>query len=195
VYLLTGPHTNQLPGLSTVGVATLADDLGWKVDEVQACWDEIEKSGMAQADWKARVIYVPSYITAEPPKNPNTVLGWASTWGLIPACALKEAAREAFLRHMQGRGKPEKGPSFEEAFRRACPAAGNGYGNGFGNGSPDGSTNHSSNDSPNGWGNQEQEQVSGTGAGAGAGTVAERAARFIGERSSDKTFNRVGRVD
>jgi hypothetical protein len=138
IYLLTGEHTCQIPGLARVGEAALAESLGWSVPAFHRCWREIEGAGLAQADWASRVVWLPNAIRYDPPANPNIVKGWHRPWREIPDCDLKERARIHIESHCA-----ERGPSFVEAFRGIC-----------GNGS----TNGSANRSRNGLGNQDQDQ-------------------------------------
>lgn len=119
LYLLTGDHTNQIPGLSSAGEGRLSESLGWSIDAFRTTWGEIEAMRMASADWQARVVWLRNAILYNEPANPNVVKGWAKTWATIPECELKERARRDLLRWMRDRGT-----SFVAAFDRACPAQG-----------------------------------------------------------------------
>lgn len=142
LFLLLGPHTRALPGLFSAGRAALAEALGWSVPGFQHAWHEIEKLGMAQADWKARVVWMPNAIRHNPPPNPNVIRGWRSELSDVPECALKCAAVNAFGIYCARLGEP-----FVQAFREA-----------LGEGSLNGSRKGSGNGSPNGRGIQEQDQ-------------------------------------
>jgi hypothetical protein len=119
IYLLTGEHTNQIPGLSTAGASRLAEDLTWPIERFRRCWAEIADAGMAHADWDARVVWVPNAIRYNQPVSPNVVKSWAKTWRLVAQCELKERARRELHKAMRDRGPP-----FLEAFMAACPPCG-----------------------------------------------------------------------
>ena len=76
VHLLTGPSTSSVPGLFCAGKAQLAEELGWTVDDFDGCWAEVEAAGMAQADWGARLVWLPNAMPHNEPSNPNQVKGW-----------------------------------------------------------------------------------------------------------------------
>lgn len=91
IYLLTGSHTDGLPGLYAVGAAALAEELGQSVEELRAAFEELRSLGMALADWDARVVLLPNAIRHQPPNNPNHVASWMKMLRRIPECALKDA--------------------------------------------------------------------------------------------------------
>lgn len=117
-YLLTGPHTNLIPGLFTAGRAGLAEALGWEQPDFDACWDEISTQKIASADWKARVVWIPKAIEHNKPASPSVVVGWRRHWPLIPECNLKWTA----FRHLRGYLETEMGAGFVNAFVSACLA-------------------------------------------------------------------------
>lgn len=92
--LLTGPHTTSIPGLSChIGEAGLAEGLGWPLRAFRACWGEIAGQGMAEADWQARVIFLPRAIEHNEPESPSVVQSWLKkTLPEVPECALKRKA-------------------------------------------------------------------------------------------------------
>jgi hypothetical protein len=149
VYLLAGPHTTSLPGLSSIGEAALAEALGWPLPAFRRCFRELADLGMVRADWNARVVWVPNAIRYNPPPNYKVVVGWKVHWEEIPECGLKAEALRA-LRD----GLPDKEP-IRKAFAKA-----------FGVGPPGATANGSANGTPNGSGYgigkgmpiQEQEQ-------------------------------------
>lgn len=92
LYLVLGPHNTSLPGLFRASEVVLADELGWPVEDFRRCWAEIEGRGMARADWKARVVWVPSAIEDNEPESPNVVTGWKNHVAEVPDCDLKAEA-------------------------------------------------------------------------------------------------------
>lgn len=115
IYLLTGPHTCNIPGLSHVGRAALAEALGWEPEAFDEAFREAFLQGMVEADFRARVIWVPKAICYNQPESPNVVKSWGAYWDEIPECELKARAYQhlkAFLK--------AKGEAFEKAFLKAC---------------------------------------------------------------------------
>lgn len=105
IYLLTGSHTDGLPGLYAVGAAALAEALGQTVDELIANFAELMSLGMALADWDARVVYLPNAIKHQPPNNPNHLTSWVKMLRRIPECPLKDAWLEQLTRWAEAAGK------------------------------------------------------------------------------------------
>ena len=111
LYLLTGPHTTAIPGLFAAGEAGLTEALGWSLATFRKAWLEIERAGMARADWRARVVWIPKALLYNEPENPNVVKGWATQLRELPECDLTRAAATAIAGYL----KP-KGPSWLEAW-------------------------------------------------------------------------------
>lgn len=116
LYLLTNPDTVNVPGLYRAGEAAMAEALGWDLKGFRRAFAEISARGMAFADWKARVVWIPKAIVHNPPENPNVVKGWASTWDEIPECELKAEAWSEMKGFLEGFGE-----GFGKAFLEACP--------------------------------------------------------------------------
>lgn len=103
IYLLTNPNSSPLPGLFRAGRLQLAEELGWEIEDFDRCAGEILSAGMAFADWRSRVIYLPNAIAYNEPENPNVVAAWRAALEEIPACELRDraaAAIEAYLSRM-----------------------------------------------------------------------------------------------
>jgi hypothetical protein len=121
-YLLTGPHCTIVPGLFALGEATLAERLGWPLEDTRRCLAEILEAGMARIDRRAGLIWLPNALKHNQPKNPNVVVGWRDTWALLPECPLLEEARESLRAQLADRdaerAKADTPPaqSFVEAF-------------------------------------------------------------------------------
>lgn len=115
-HLLTGQHTGAVPGLSSIGEAAMAEDLGWPLEGFREAFREVFREGMAKADWKARVVWVPNVIKYDPPQSPNVVKSWRTAWDEMPECALKLEAWHVLRAFLEGKGK-----AFLEAFLEACP--------------------------------------------------------------------------
>lgn len=114
-FLLTGPQTTRIPGLFSSGEAGLAESIGWPLEGFRKAFREIFTKGMAEADWKAHLIWVPKAIFYNKPENPNVVKGWKDTWEEMPECELKLKAFQHLEDYVKGLGK-----GFTEAFQAAC---------------------------------------------------------------------------
>lgn len=103
--LLIGPQTGLIPGVQCIGRAAFAEQLGWEVEDFTACFNEIASQGMATADWKARLIWLPNAIKHNEPANPKQVAAWHEAWSLVPNCPLKDEAGAAIRAYLETRGK------------------------------------------------------------------------------------------
>jgi len=115
IYLLTGPDTASLPGLFRAGEAGMAEALGWSLKAFREAFAEVFAEGMAEADWTARVVWVPNAIRYNEPESPNVIRGWRTAWDELPECALKAKAFSTFKAFTEA-----KGEGFAKAFREAC---------------------------------------------------------------------------
>lgn len=116
IYLLTNPDTTSLPGLFRAGEAGLAEALGWPLEGFREGFRELSSGGLAKADWKARLVFLPNVIRHNPPENPNVIKGWKTPWDELPECDLKVEAYQLFKEFLEGFAK-----GFQEAFRGALP--------------------------------------------------------------------------
>src|SRR5258708_6406366 len=86
LYLLTNPHTTNIPGLYCVGAAALAEELGWSLEDFKKALDEVLAQRLVMVDLEARVILIPNSIKYNKPQSPNVVRSWATWWNEIPEC-------------------------------------------------------------------------------------------------------------
>lgn len=114
LYLLTGPHTTPLPGISVIGEAALAEAIGWPLTGFRRAFAEIEKQGMVKSDWRARVVVLPNAIEYNWPENPNIIRGWARYWDSVPECQLKNDAALSISKSLQV--KPNLAATFAETI-------------------------------------------------------------------------------
>ena len=105
IYLLTGPHTTSVPGLFHVGEATLAESLGWPLKALREAFAEVLSKGMAEADFLARVIWIPKAIFYNRPESKNVVKSWRAYWDEIPECELKVKAHKYIKAFLEGLGE------------------------------------------------------------------------------------------
>jgi hypothetical protein len=154
IYLLTGPMTGPIPGLFRAGRAALIEELGWESDDFDRTFQELVDRGMARADFKARLIWLPNGFRHNPPANPNVVKSWRSELAIIPECQLKQDAIVALLKVLA-----QQGANYVDALRQTPKlASAQAIVNGFGNGSVNSSANGIEEASGNRMPNQEQYQ-------------------------------------
>lgn len=113
-YLITGPHTTAIPGLFTAGELSLTEGLRWSLVGFRRAWKEVESRGMAEADWSARVVWLPNAIRHNEPESPNVVKGWRQFLDEIPECDLKAKALSNLEGYLEAMGE-----AFAEAFASA----------------------------------------------------------------------------
>ena len=120
IYLLTGPHTTSVPGLFAAGEAALSEALDWPLKGFQKAFQELFGKGMAKADWKARVVWIPNAFKYNVPESPNVVKSWSGLLSEIPECSLKTEAIKQLKAYIEGMGKGFQ-DAFEKAYSKAMP--------------------------------------------------------------------------
>lgn len=133
-HLLICQENGPLPGVVKAGAAALAEALEWLPEQLRERFEELLQEGLAEADWKARLIFLPNAIRYNPPNNPNVVAGWSKHWDALPDGPLKVRIwtryHEFFLEDKERRER-EQDPgatrkqmasdAFLVAFLRAIP--------------------------------------------------------------------------
>jgi len=115
-FLLTGPHTTAIPGLFRAGRAAMAEELGWELEAFDKAFAEVTTQGMAEADFKAKLVWLPNAIKHNKPESPNVVIGWRAEIDLLPECELKHRALVAIRAHLA-----TVGPTYVDAFNKVVP--------------------------------------------------------------------------
>lgn len=92
LYLITGTHTGPIPGLFRAGRAGMAEELGWDIEAFDKAFAEVSNEGMAIADFKARLVWLPNALRHNKPESPNVVRSWRAELSLLPECELKDQA-------------------------------------------------------------------------------------------------------
>ena len=118
-FLLTGPHTGPIPGLFRAGRAAMAEELDWDQEDFDKAFTEVSEQGMAKADFKVRLVWLPKAIRYNKPESPNVVRGWRVELDLLPECDLKREAIEAIREALS-----DAGPSYVEAFEEVLSGKG-----------------------------------------------------------------------
>jgi hypothetical protein len=91
-WLITGPATTPVPGLIPIGKAAMAEQLRWPVQATERCFGEVQRQGMAFADWDAPLIWLPNGVKYRLPRNEKQAKGWLSYLDAVPDCELKRVA-------------------------------------------------------------------------------------------------------
>lgn len=105
-FLLTGPHTSPIPGLFRAGRAAMAEELGWEQEAFDEAFQEVSAKGMAKADFKAKLIWLPNALKHNKPESPNVVKSWRKEVILLPECALRNEAIAALRAYLETIGEP-----------------------------------------------------------------------------------------
>ena len=95
IYLLTSPRSTSIPGIVAVGAMGLAEDLDWPVKATRARLAELEAAGVVRVDHEAKLLWLPNSLDHNPPANASVVLGWGSSWRLLPECPLRTMAQDS----------------------------------------------------------------------------------------------------
>ena len=115
-YLLTGPHTNGLPGLYNVGLAALAENLEWSLEGLSKRFRELLDKEMVKYDPKVRVVLIPKALSYDPPANPNVVKFWGKLYDVIPNCEIKNEFYQILKLYLEGLQEPLR-ERFMKPFR------------------------------------------------------------------------------
>lgn len=90
--LLTCPQMTKIPGLLLAGTGALADEWKGPVSEFKEVFAELQTSGLCQADWEARVVYVVPLLTemvCNRPNGPSQAAAFGTVvFRLAPDCEL-----------------------------------------------------------------------------------------------------------
>lgn len=122
IFMITGPHTSSIPGLFRAGRASMAEELGWEVEDFDEAFQEVFDKGMAKADFKARLMWIPNAIKHNKPASPNVVTSWGREFDLLPECDLKLEAYEHLKASIHALGEAY-GKAFDKAFRKPSEKA------------------------------------------------------------------------
>jgi hypothetical protein len=113
---LTGPELTNVPGLFPAREVGLADALGWELEAFREAFEEVSREGLAAADWKAGLVWVPNAIRHNEPESPNVILSWEVTLADLPDCRLKDLALQALESWCKARGE-----GWAKAWAKAYP--------------------------------------------------------------------------
>jgi hypothetical protein len=114
--LLTAPEQTCIPGVILIREGGLADDLGWSTEGLREAFAEVFRKGMAKADWKAGLVWLPNASKHNRPESPNVVKAWASLWPDLPDSPLKAEISRALQDLAE-----DLPQAFREVFRKTWP--------------------------------------------------------------------------
>lgn len=116
LWLLTSPESGLVPGLIRIGLAGMAEAIGWTTEQTSALMDELVAAGMARVDWKARLVWLPKALSRNLPRQAQNMSPWAKAWSEIPECPLKAEAWQGMFDTLAS-----KKPELAESFEKQCP--------------------------------------------------------------------------
>lgn len=116
--LVTGPECNAIPGVVVANKGQLADAFGWSPRRISNAFGELDRAGLAIADWKAGVIVLSDLLNREKPRTPNVIKSWGRHYGQVPACKLKEDVGRLLSEMIAGMSA-----GFREAMLGSFPGA------------------------------------------------------------------------
>jgi hypothetical protein len=114
IYLLTGPHTNSIPGLFVSGKAALAEALNWDDDAFGKAFQELLDKKMVQFDRKTRLIWIPNALKYNLPESPNVIRSWKGQIRELPESDLLKTAISSIKGEIYSMGE-----GFQKAFAEA----------------------------------------------------------------------------
>lgn len=106
LYLLTGPHTGPIPGLSLASRMALIEALRWTSRSFNLAFAELESANFARADWPHQVLWLPGVIEGNVPTSPKIITSWREEFKIFPACDVKNSAVDEFHRVFHKLGVP-----------------------------------------------------------------------------------------
>lgn len=124
-YLLTGPHTNSIPGLFVIGKSALAEALKWDetddlLDGFRKAFQELLDAKMIRFDQKTRLVWIPKAIKYNLPESPNVIRSWKGQVRELPESILLTEALCSIRNTVYGMGEGfQKG--FDEVFGKGLP--------------------------------------------------------------------------
>ena len=89
----------------------MAEELDWEQEAFDEAFREVSKQGMAKADFKARLVWLPKAVLHNKPESPNVVRSWRVEMDLLPECELKREAIAGIRAALGAMGAP-----YVEAF-------------------------------------------------------------------------------
>jgi len=120
--LLCGPETTCVPGVVRATLGGLAERMGWPIEELRRCWEELVRAEMVEADFRDGVIWLPKAPKQRQnrPASPNAGTAWGRLVATLPEGRMREAIRDAYLEAFGDAFGEGKGKAILDAFAKAC---------------------------------------------------------------------------
>jgi hypothetical protein len=121
----------------------LAGSIDFTTEEFERSFAELQSARMAEADWAARLVWLPNAVRYNPPDNVNVAKAWAREFMQLPECELRSRAATETLAFLS-RWNQDVANAFAAEADIAAPkesktsATSTTYLNGSGNGSGNG---------------------------------------------------------
>lgn len=122
IYLLTGPHTNSIPGVFVAGKATLSESLEWDFEVFGKVFQELLDAKMIRFDQKTRLVWIPNALKYNLPESPNVIRSWKAQIRELPESELLGDALYSIRNTIYGMGEGFQ-KAFVEAFGKDFPKA------------------------------------------------------------------------
>lgn len=114
-YLCTTPRAGSIPGVFTLSIEETAKRLRWPVEDTKMVFAEILSQHRAEYDEATELLFIPSALRHDSPRNPNVVKSWRRQWAEVPPGDLKARINEAFGRYLGSLGE-----GFAEAWAKVA---------------------------------------------------------------------------
>lgn len=90
LWLEIGPATIAIPGVLPIGRLAAAEALAWDPADFDRCFAELERHGLAVADWKQKLILLPHKLREAEgsPQSPSALQTLRRAFDELPACDL-----------------------------------------------------------------------------------------------------------
>lgn len=123
LFIMTHPHMTAIGGIRAT-VAGLASE-HYKLPE--KAFKEAFQKGIAVADKKAPLVWLPNFLKYNPPESPNVVKAWVKAFDYIPECHTKTLIVQHVKDYLKGFSE-----AFQKAFSKDMPESRTGTGTGTG---------------------------------------------------------------
>lgn len=120
LFLLTCEEASIIPGVIRGGEAAIAEANGWELKGFREAFGEVFREGLAKADWKARLVWLPRALEHNAPQSPNVVLAWGKAYSELPDSPLKAEIYQSVKAFLEAFGEGFR-EAFGKAFGHICP--------------------------------------------------------------------------
>ena len=114
LFILTHPHMTALGAMRTT-----VPGLTFELPDIPAkAFREVFAKGLAKADEKACMVWLPNFLFYNMPESPNVVRSWPNSFDLLPDCNMKEKLLQTMKAFTEGLSEGF-GQAFREGFAEA----------------------------------------------------------------------------